>query len=182
MRAPTQSVACVSWRQHGFADGERIVPEETAVALTYDGGSYAVMMATPRDLEDFALGFSLTEGIIAAPGDIRDLTIVEEDAGDRSAHVARGAARGRVEPTAAPHRRPARAAACAASTASRKPTRQAPRVSEDATFAPARHHARRSRRSAPRRSSTGRPARCTRRRSGGRASGACRRARGRRTP
>ena len=39
------------------------------------------MMATPQDLEDLAVGFSLTEGIVAAPTDIRDLQVIEEPAG-----------------------------------------------------------------------------------------------------
>ena len=81
MRAPTVAVASSVWRQHSTADGERIIPEETAVAFTYDGGSYAVMMATPHDLEDFALGFSFTEGLVSSPADIRQLDIVEHDAG-----------------------------------------------------------------------------------------------------
>ena len=63
------------------ADGKRLVPEETAVAFSYDGGTYAVMMATPQDLDDFALGFSLTEGIVATPADIRQLDVVEFEAG-----------------------------------------------------------------------------------------------------
>ncbi len=51
------------------------MPEETAVALVYDASTHAVLMATPADLEDLAIGFSLTEGIASA-GDIRDVEIV----------------------------------------------------------------------------------------------------------
>lgn len=48
----------------------RLVPEEVPVALVHDGTTHAVMMATPQDLEDFAVGFALTEGIAAAPGEL----------------------------------------------------------------------------------------------------------------
>lgn len=51
------------------------VAEERAVALVYNGISHAVMMATPEDLTDFALGFSLTEGIIDSAGDIYDIEL-----------------------------------------------------------------------------------------------------------
>lgn len=81
MREPTASVACSIWRPQGAAEGKRVIPEETAVAFTYNGGSYAVMMATPQNLEDFALGFSITERLVSAPTDIRQLDIVEHDAG-----------------------------------------------------------------------------------------------------
>ena len=81
MRHPTTTVVCSAWRRQGTTYGERIIPEEAAVAFTYDGGSYAVMMATPQNLEDFALGFSLTEGVVSSPADIRQLDIIEADAG-----------------------------------------------------------------------------------------------------
>ena len=63
------------------SDGPRIVAEEAAIAFTYGRQTYAVMMATPADLEDFAVGFSLTEGVIAGPDEITGLEIVEHPRG-----------------------------------------------------------------------------------------------------
>jgi formate dehydrogenase accessory protein FdhD len=54
---------------------EEIVAQEVAVALVYNGISYAVMMVTPCDLEDLARGFSLTEGIIERPSEIYDIEV-----------------------------------------------------------------------------------------------------------
>jgi FdhD protein len=81
MVLPVARVARSAWHVKGAAEGERVIPEEAAVAFTYNGGSYAVMMATPQDLEDFALGFSLTEGIVTSPDEIHQLEVTESRAG-----------------------------------------------------------------------------------------------------
>ena len=54
-----------------------MLPEERAVALTYGRETHAVMMASPDALEDFAVGFSLTDHVIETPNEIEDLNIVE---------------------------------------------------------------------------------------------------------
>ncbi|HVV64570.1 MAG TPA: formate dehydrogenase accessory sulfurtransferase FdhD [Rhizomicrobium sp.] len=65
----------------GSREGVRVVAEEAPIAFTFGRQTYAVMMATPADLDDFAVGFSLTEGVIAAPGEIAELEVVEHPKG-----------------------------------------------------------------------------------------------------
>jgi len=81
MRRPARSAKRKSWRDGRLAEGVRLIPEETALALTYNGGTYAVMMGSPQDLRDFAVGFSLNEGIVQSPGNLESLDIIELDDG-----------------------------------------------------------------------------------------------------
>lgn len=57
------------------------VAEEVPVALVYGGVSHAVMLATPQDLDDFGLGFTLSEGIVKSPREVYDLDVVVQDNG-----------------------------------------------------------------------------------------------------
>jgi FdhD protein len=81
MHEPVRRAARQVWRDGGHNAGTRLIPEETAIALTYNGGTYAVMMGTPQDLRDFAVGFSLSEGVVQSPEDILSLDIVDLDDG-----------------------------------------------------------------------------------------------------
>jgi FdhD protein len=81
MRPTVQTSETGTWRNGRMQQGGRAIPEETPVAISYNGGTYAVMMATPADLEDFAIGFSLGEGVIRVPSQIETLDIVPHDDG-----------------------------------------------------------------------------------------------------
>lgn len=83
MTLPPASIATrrIAWRDGMAIPGERMLPDEVPVALTYNRDTYAVMLASPIDLEDFATGFSLTEGIIRHADEIDELEILAMETG-----------------------------------------------------------------------------------------------------
>lgn len=81
IRPPVIPVARIGHRVSGVTvPATRMVPQEVPVAFSYGGTTHAVMMASPGDLDDFALGFSLTEGVISSPDEITAIAV--EDTGD----------------------------------------------------------------------------------------------------
>ncbi len=68
-------------RPDGRETGQRTLPVEAAIAIEYNGIGYAVMMATPDQLDDFVVGFSLSERIVTSIQDIEGMDIVETDKG-----------------------------------------------------------------------------------------------------
>src|SRR3990172_12379582 len=73
MVAPVVRVPHSAWPTSGVSSSDRAIPEESAIALTYNGTTYAVMMATPQDLEDFAIGFTLSERVVDKLEEIEQL-------------------------------------------------------------------------------------------------------------
>ncbi len=82
-KLPASSLAAsrTAWRGGQPVSGTRVLPEETPIAFTYDAVVHAVMMATPDDLQEFAVGFSLTEGIVDNAAEISELEIVPVENG-----------------------------------------------------------------------------------------------------
>ncbi|MEY9897223.1 formate dehydrogenase accessory sulfurtransferase FdhD [Bradyrhizobium sp. USDA 329] len=71
----------IAWRGGQTRSTSRLIAEETAIALTYNGSTHAVMMGTPADLEDFGIGFSLTEAIVRRRSEIRSIDLIPNDLG-----------------------------------------------------------------------------------------------------
>lgn len=69
------------WHDHQLHSFTDQVIEEVPIALVYNGITQAVMMATPCDLEDFALGFSLSESIIDTVEQVYEINITKHDSG-----------------------------------------------------------------------------------------------------
>jgi formate dehydrogenase accessory protein FdhD len=79
--APLERVAARRLLASGEVATIESIAAEVPVALVYNGTSHVVMMATPKDLADFALGFSLSEGILRRPSEMFGLEIVELSSG-----------------------------------------------------------------------------------------------------
>jgi len=74
----------VQVRRHGTAAAAQDwVADEVPVALVFNGISHAVMLATPLDLDDFALGFGLSEGLLAGPQELYGVEVAPDPAGVR---------------------------------------------------------------------------------------------------
>ena len=78
---PLSEVNVTRWRDGVSVEATDKVAEEVPIALIYNGVSHAVMLATPQDLEDFALGFSLSEGILQSKSELYDVEIVTQAQG-----------------------------------------------------------------------------------------------------
>lgn len=66
---------------NGASSNTRTIATEVPLALCYNGVSHVVMMITPDDLENFILGFSLSEGIIAKPSEIEEMSLTHNEQG-----------------------------------------------------------------------------------------------------
>lgn len=81
MQPTSRKVPEIAYKNSVLANTHRTVAEESAIALSYGGSTEAVMMATPADLEDFAIGFSLSEGIIGSIGEVTEIAVEEASGG-----------------------------------------------------------------------------------------------------
>ena len=106
------------------------------MALTYNGGTYAVMMGTPHDLADFAVGFSLSEGIVQSPDEIESFDIVEARRRHRTADVADAVAAPNSSTSGGGISQARPDAASAASSSIAEAIRPAAIVPKGRTFAP----------------------------------------------
>ncbi len=77
----SRQVPVIYWQKGDTSCRDDEVAAEVPLALTYNKRSHVVMMVTPTALEDFAIGFSLTEGIIRQPSDILDIAVIERENG-----------------------------------------------------------------------------------------------------
>ncbi|WP_299199773.1 formate dehydrogenase accessory sulfurtransferase FdhD [uncultured Amphritea sp.] len=82
-----QPFTVTRWQQGQMLDALDSIAEEIPVAMIYNGISHVVMMASPCDLEDFAVGFSLSEGIIQKQEEIYGIDLMMADADNLAAGI-----------------------------------------------------------------------------------------------
>lgn len=80
-QATAQTYEVMRWKNEEMVTTTDQLAEEVPIALVYNGVSHAVMLATPQDLEDFALGFSLTEGILQNQSELYEVEVKLQDNG-----------------------------------------------------------------------------------------------------
>ena len=83
VRRRSEIITCFRVLRGSVISRDAAIAAEVPVALAYNGVSHVVMMATPSDLTDFALGFSISEGILADATELLDLAIEEGETGIR---------------------------------------------------------------------------------------------------
>jgi hypothetical protein len=83
VRRRSEIVTCFRLNGCGVAPRNVAIAAEIPVALAFNGLSHVVMMSTPSDLTDFAIGFSISEGILADADEILDLCVQEGETGIR---------------------------------------------------------------------------------------------------
>ena len=95
---PLARVTPAFWHEGNASRRARTIPDEVAVAFTYNQSTHAVMMASPADLEDLAVGFSLNEVIVEHPGQIEEIRVaVLEDGIDLRIRLDADRAAGLIE-------------------------------------------------------------------------------------
>jgi len=87
IRRPSEIITCLRIRDDAVIARDAAIAAEVPVALVYNGVSHVVMMSTPSDLADFAVGFSLSEGILGATNELLDLKVEEGETGIRVSMV-----------------------------------------------------------------------------------------------
>ena len=73
--APSHEYRAMRLTPDSSVSATRVLANEVPVAMEFDGTPYAVMMLTPDDLEDFAVGFALAERIVSRPSDIARIDV-----------------------------------------------------------------------------------------------------------
>jgi len=83
IRRRSEIITCFRLHDDAVVPRDAAIAAEVPVALAFNGVSHVVMMSTPSDLADFAVGFSLSEGILSGADELLDLKVEEGETGIR---------------------------------------------------------------------------------------------------